>query len=145
MRDILFRGKRVDNQDWVYGNLVLNKSDGLLINVYIENTDINEFRQWEVIPKTVGQFTGLTDKNGTKIFEWDILDLGQTVNGCNLFSVEWDKNRYGWNIRYHVKMNNPRLYEYSVESFFAIDEMTGEGVEIIGNIHDNPDLLEKPL
>ncbi len=87
------------------------------------------------------QFTGLKDKNGKKIFEGDILDLGQTVNGCKLFSVEWSDKRIGWTLRYTEIMKNPREYEYDVADLFKIDYTTGEGVEVIGNIHENPELL----
>ena len=75
MREILFRGKRVDNGEWVYGSLVtydlLKKKrcliisfDVKLVNLKVEAQQTSEF----VIPETVGQFTGLLDKNGTKIF-----------------------------------------------------------------------------
>ena len=88
------------------------------------------------------QFTGLCDKNGKEIYEGDILDLGQTVNGCNLFTVEWSNERLGWTVRYTSIMNNPRTYEYDITSFFKIDVNTGEGVEVIGNIHENKELLK---
>lgn len=136
MREILFRGKRGDNGEWVEGYYAKWQNEDVIFPV----SPVGRMRK--VHPETVGQFTGLFDKNGKKIFEGDVLDLGQTVNGCSLFSVEWDNNRIGWSIRYHIKMNKPRLYEYSVETFFMVDQMTGEGVEIIGNIHDSPELLK---
>ena len=89
------------------------------------------------------QFTGLTDKNGVEIYEGDVLDLGMTVNGCNLFIVVWDESRIGWSVKYNVKMNTPRNYEYDINDFFRIDENTDEGIEVIGNIYENPELLEK--
>lgn len=135
MREILFRGKRVDNREWVEGWYV--KDPQGKHRVYLQPfPEASSNTYYFVTPESVGQFTGLTDKKGKKIFEGDILDLGQTVNGCSLFLVEWDNNRLGWSVRYHIKMNNPRLYEYSVETFFMIDQMTGEGVEITGNIHE---------
>ena len=74
------------------------------------------------------------DKNGVDIFNGDILDLGQTVNGCNIFIVVWSE--LGWTVQYGVEMNHPRLYEYNIKEFFKVDENTNEGIEVIGNIHE---------
>ena len=102
-----------------------------------DNGRFCDFAEFELL-----QFTGLLDKNGIEIYKGDILDLGQTVNGVNEFIVVWDYMRIGWSIEYNAKMNMPRNYEYDVISFFKIDEATGEGVEVIGNIYENPELLK---
>jgi uncharacterized phage protein (TIGR01671 family) len=94
-----------------------------------------------VDPYNLMQFTGLLDKNNKEIYEGDILDLGQTVNGCSSFIVFWDRLNLGWNIKYNAPMNNPRSYEYNLQEFFKIDFNCDEGVEIVGNIYQNPELL----
>ena len=115
VREILFRGKRVDNGEWVYGDLIHH--DGY---VAIWDKNVSYVGDFEVIPKTVGQYTGLTDKNGNKIFEGDILEQDVVQSGTpHREFVEWDYDLLG-----------NRYDEWS--AFF----------EIIGNIHDNPELLE---
>jgi len=77
MREILFRGKRLDNGEWVYGSLLIQKGEYISKNEVTPNEYYIFGRQGEhylVIPKTVGQCTGLTDKHGKKIFEGDIVD-----------------------------------------------------------------------
>lgn len=79
----------------------------------------------EVIPETIGQYTGLTDKNGKKIFEGDII---QSPDG-EIFSVEWQPFSVAWRIK-----NSKRCFL----AFMRCLDM----FKVIGNIHDNPELLE---
>lgn len=131
MRKILFRGKRTDNGEWVYGDL---RHGGYVDGdpqMYIMQTDY-ALHNIPIIPETVGQYTGLVDKNGTKIFEGDILkdDWGKTykviftLKSCS-FMVEC--------------MITPNEYE---KGRYRIGEKWCETIAVIGNIHDDPELLE---
>ena len=144
MREILFRGKRMDDGAWVYGYLVRHKSGKL---VYIYQAKENWFDVEMVAPKTVGQFTGLTDKNGKKVFEGDIVNavIVRDLGGGT-------ENREATGIIGYDKIGMIGLIlEYAdaipVWSDF-FQELTLSGCindfwfEVIGNIHDNPELLE---
>lgn len=133
MCDILFRAKAINrdkgyhktkykNGDWVYG-LVTRSYDERFENLPAEMTNINGVSGIEVDYKTIGQYTGLTDKNGVKIFEGDIIryedDIGYVIyNGDDARFLVDSPNRY-------ISM------DYSNE------------FEVIGNIHDNPKLLKE--
>ena len=142
-RQIKFRGKIKDKNSllfnqWIYGYFFKFSSR----YVISDNFDIGY--EWtkdfcNVDENTVGQFTGLYDKNGVEIYEGDIIDIHQTVCGCNLFEIVWDKTK--WNARYAMKMNTSGLYEYSFNELIEANILEKE-VEIIGNIYDNPELLE---
>lgn len=127
MREILFRGaQKVDGCKslyWYEGSLVSEK-DGYTgeVEYYIQN----ESGSFLVIPKTVGQYTSLTDKNGKKIFEGDI------VQGAweTIFAVYYDSDYLQF--RAKVKDNYTREIDYYGSSNY---------IEIIGNIHENPKLL----
>lgn len=118
MRDIIFRGKTVCDGDWVYGGITWNPSRK---NFFI-HTDWEEAK---VIPETVGQYTGLTDKNGTKIFEGDILHAAQ-----GNFVVRWSES-----ICSFVAGEKERMRP-------CMNSGTMNCCEVIGNIFDNPELIE---
>ena len=136
----LFRGKRVDNGEWVIGYYV-QKQDPLLAGVtyhciLTQEKDncgclMSTVSWYKVIPETVGQYTGLTDKNGTKIFEGDIVQ-GTIVSAWNkaLIRCEVVYNKDGF-ISVERTRNQDRVHKVK----FAKD------IEVIGNIHDNPELL----
>lgn len=123
MREILFRGKRIDNGEWVEGYLI-QKGGETFIECYPYCTGKIHETSWlefcfggfiEVIPETVGQFTGLTDKNGKKIFEGDII-----------FDPELKEN--------HIVMFDEGGFcteEMFLQFYLCFDEME---VEVIGNI-----------
>jgi len=124
MREILFRGKQVDGCGWVRGSLVEAKDKETRI-IPKHSDDRVAYCVFPVFPETVGQYTGLKDKNGVKIFERDIL---QDEDKC-LGIVEFNKGRFVGNF-------DGRTYYSELYS-------DAEKSEIIGNIHDNPELLEE--
>jgi uncharacterized phage protein (TIGR01671 family) len=133
MREILFRGKRADNGEWIEGdfchpcNIIFKK---IGYDDVLEQDNVPIIHDYEVIPETVGQYTGLKDKNGKKIFEGDILDCGDRV-----VFVEWHSKCGTWDskfIKYKGELCSNGITPVEWK-FRAI---------IIGNIHDNPELLE---
>ena len=129
MREILFRGKRCDNGEWVQGYYIradhhwhkhgIHK-DWITLGASANGGWFALHNKYAVKAGTVGQFTGLIDKNGKKIFEGDIVKWDELEWGCQHCEVvEWD---------------------YSL--FAARKHDWKEWCEVIGNIHDNPDMTE---
>ena len=138
MREILFRGKRVDNGEWVYGDL-LQPTKEKILNIY-EISDYNSLMgdRHEVYPETVGQYTGLNDKNGKKIFEGDILQdkFGQIK--IVDYSDEWGAFRTCF-----VRALNEEGKIVATVGGASFVGTIWRKYEVIGNIHDNPELLEE--
>ena len=125
MREILFRGKRTDNGEWVKGYLYITHTGAHEIGSYEAERNIERFT-FDVIPETVGQFTGLTDKNGVRIFEGDIVSL--VKHDGLIYKVVYVPCRY-------------ELVNSKGVNCFVLDIYKSENIEVIGNIHDNPELL----
>lgn len=129
MREILYRAKCADDGKWVYGWYSKYAfTQWPLKDCIIPEDDAQEgyLHHEQVDPATVGQFTGLTDRNGVKIFEGDVL---QTYNDTT-FLVEWDDE-------------NGRFLGFIIERERRIIYIDREPkAHVIGNIHDTPELLE---
>lgn len=128
MREILFRGKRTDNGEWIYGDLrrISDWKGGYNPHI-VDNTNgrNNSVTGLEIIPETVGQFTGLFDKNGAKIFEGDILTL---ENEGIYAAIKYNESKAA----FYVEDEDHEDY---------LGEAWETNVIIIGNIHDNPNML----
>lgn len=141
MREILFRGKRLDTGEWVEGWLYKRvvHLEGCHQNVVVDAIEVYDGKSplsiayYTVDPATVGQYTGLTDRNGKRIFEGDVLVsffCDDVPNYGERSVVLWHK--HAWCSQYR---------DYKPETLEDY-EMTNY-VDVIGNIYDNPELLEK--
>lgn len=135
MREILFRGKRIDNGEWIEGDFI--SSSAYADRAWITESktlfdgEICEIRVCEVDPSTIGQYIGLKDENGKMIFEGDIL-----------------KVVYLKGTSYEKRITGPVVYGKNELEFYVDTEYFGYGIygmspKVIGNIHDTPELLDK--
>ncbi|MCC8160099.1 MAG: YopX family protein [Oscillospiraceae bacterium] len=123
MRTILFRGKCDFGPDWKYGYLTAKKfEDGVLLYIL---TDY--MAKYSIIPNTIGQYTGLDDKNGKPIYEGDIVKLKDNEDDTGV--IKW--------------ADGEAMFMFKADTWCTdFDHIDCEDVEVIGNIHDNPELLE---
>lgn len=164
MREILFRGKRVDNGEWVEGHLIWYE-DGR-VRIIPSHTDIFCYEMDEsiiqtvahrIIPETVGQYTGLTDKNGTKIFDGDIIRYADYDEyRCYIESLDCAEENVSmdfgqmWTVDkvvYGIKIGYPAFdlnsHDFESNGLSELNESGQYYYEVIGNIHDNPEFLKK--
>lgn len=143
MREILFRGKAINrdkgfhrtsykNGEWVYG-IISRLYDERFKNLPAEMTNTNGVGGIEVDYKTISQFTGLTDKNGKKIFEGDIVDCWS--EGVNAQGTVQQRKDGLWIIY--------PAWQKHIMWGLCPDEYSNTTAEVIGNIHDNPELLKE--
>ena len=129
MREIKFRGKDFLKREWRYGYLHLpNGGDNLMIQV-------NKYDSFGVIPETIGQYTGLRDKNGKEIYEGDIICSYDSENKPIIHFIHW----HNLNACYGATMPQYPC----ICSIVTQDWIEEYDKEIIGNIHDNPELIKE--
>lgn len=121
MRKLLFKGKRIDNGQWIIGENIQHKYKNGRKEIYLADS-VNYWS--EVIPETVSQWIGINDKNNKAIFENDIIKDSETGEIFKIF-YNWDRFSKTNNSHYFLDLSL-RIYE----------------CEVIGNIYDNPELLK---
>ena len=138
MREIKFRGKGIESGEWFYGQFVddydSGSAYGYIVNGVIEsNEEYIAIEEWFPVKKeTVGQFTGLLDKNGKEIYEGDLIMANTPYSTEEAKQVFWDKERAGFFLKCrYAAYDRKNLYK-----------MSAFKMEIIGNIYENPELLE---
>ncbi len=136
MRAIMFRGLRKKyNQDWhkskwKYGNLLNSENIGQV------GANLDSYEYAEVIPETVGEFTGLKDKNGKEIYEGDIVNAVQNYHG------KPSSIMFNAKIIYNDNIGSFMISYKNINDVFVNDEIwLRYFLEVIGNIHENPELL----
>ena len=122
MREILFRGKRKDNSEWIEGYYADVAKNNIMLTGRIDITETIGAEVLRIIPETVGQYIGATDKNGKKIFEGDIVKFGN-----NIYEIKF--------IEKYSRFAGTN--ERCVFASFLL-----KNSEIIGNVHDNPELMD---
>ena len=141
MREILFRGKRKNTGEWIEGNYVYApegegtyEDEQHFILMIPKHGGVG--MDHEVIPETVGQWTGLTDRHGTKIFDGDVVHNGfaNAIVKLGRHSIPCCGCCYTW----HDSVG----FYLDFGEYIGSDEHTFDDLEVMGNIHDNPELLE---
>ena len=138
MREVLFRGKRADYGEWIEGYYAKQsnhacfahelKYQHFIFKDVCLDFNLGGLQEFEIIPETVGQYTGLTDKNGKRIFEGDIVEC---VSGGEQAVISWLKYSACFGLSFDGWCCGFDDYDFSPNDF-----------KVIGNIHDNPEIIK---
>lgn len=134
MREIKFRGKRLDDGEWVYGSYINYKSIyGKQCHTIVTNANLEkDITKNQIAPKTLGQFTGLKDKNGKDIYEGDKI-IGKRHYGKKVVDV----------IGFVFYDKETTCYKVDCNYFNGRRLSAWKNIEVIGNIYDNQELLDE--
>lgn len=143
MRETKFRGKRLDNGEWVYGDLLHPITSCRIVNYAERISDgvaCADYHYFDVDPKTVGQYTGLKDRNGKEVYEGDIIECIGSYNKPIRHLVRYNDEKGGYSqLLFMGNGLTCKPYDGGLISQNYICEMDKY---IIGNIHDNPEFLK---
>lgn len=154
-RESLFRGKSVETNEWVYGAYVLEKYSNTPYICCFEYGTFVTIKQVEVVPETVGEFTGMTDKNGTKIFEGDIVRTQPFLDRPD--SAKRKSKQFLGIVKHiiHTFKGNGFFPEQKYNSYWQVEIMEDTGkynhynwsrfwnCEVVGNKFNNPELMKE--
>ena len=130
-REIKFRGKTINGNEWIYGPTISQGTIKRKANKWFMEVAENKWKGLQ--PNTLGQYTGLKDKNGKEIYEGDIIRSFDSNDDAILHYIVWEEARF-------VALYKGR--NFSSKCFLKQDWLDEFDKEVIGNIHDNPELLK---
>lgn len=146
-REIKFRGKRIDNNEWVYGYLaksedyIFDYSERIDIPYIIpfNNFNLKDYGEYRVEEKTIGQYTGLKDKNGKEIYEGDICIGNDHIENDNeKFIIKYGKYKTDeWKDKYSCNTYQFGLYAEFIKTKSQVHLVSPNGIEVIGNIYES--------
>lgn len=152
-REILFRGKRVDNGEWIYGRGLQQCKDELgneIVAIFEDVVKSEKYIKKEgryflyyvpVNPETFGQYTGLKDKNGIEIFEGDIVRFSYITDGLKLIEIECLAKVVFKDGSFMIKCVKGHIHNSMQRALFVMDYFNIK-IEVIGNVTDNPELIK---
>ena len=135
IREVIFRGKRANNGEWIEGDVLQTRyHSGHIEYQIMPQTPVSS--AVPVLPETIGQFTGLADKNGVRIFEGDICRF-KRFNDIHVGEIVFNVTTASFVMRYQSIVG-----AYGEKATQKMLLSVCDDIEVIGNIHDNPELME---